>query len=221
MPLPFDSRTVFFTLEVLGTFAFALSGLFAARAHRLDAVGTFIAAFLAAFGGGTLRDVLLYQRPFYWVANTSLLWGVLVMALLASLLLRISSRWLSGGVFLVVDAIGLGVFSATGTQIAQQQGWPMLPCVLMGVITATFGGLLRDMVCNEKPILITDPSPYASIAFVGNWLLLALLHLQWLDAFWATASTAALITLARVVLAWWGVKLPQLDDGGGEAEKTS
>ena len=211
MELSLDPRLVFTTLEVIAIFAFALSGLFVAKQHRLDAVGSFIAIFLAAFGGGTLRDILLDQRPFYWVKNSSLLWGVLAMALLGSLTLRLSSRLFSNRVILVADAIGLGIFSATGTQMALQLDWPARPAVMIGVIAATFGGLLRDIACNEKPMLMSDPTPYASVAFVGNWGLLLLLQLQWLDVFWSTVVASVAIAGARLLLAFLGVKLPQLD----------
>ena len=211
MELSLDPRLVFVTLEIVGIFAFALSGLFVAKQHRLDAVGSFIAIFLAAFGGGTLRDLMLEQRPFYWVEQSALLWGVLVMALLGSLTLRITSRLFSDRVILVADAVGLGIFSATGTQMALQHGWPALPAVLMGVLAATFGGLLRDIACNEKPMLMSDPTPYASVAFVGNWGLLLRLQLQWLDVFWSTVVASASIAGARLLLAFLGVKLPQLD----------
>lgn len=211
MDLPIDPRLVFFTLEVTAIFAFAMSGLFVAQAHRLDVVGTFIATFLAAFGGGTLRDVLLDQRPFYWVAHTGILWGVLGMSVLASHTLHASSSKHSGRLIVLADAVGLGIFSATGTQMAIQHGWPALPCVMMGVLTATFGGLLRDIACNQKPMLMTDPTPYASVAFVGNWLLLGLLQTHWLEPFWATVLVATLIASLRLLLAVLGVKLPQLD----------
>ena len=209
-PIPIDVKTVFFAFEVIATFAFALSGLFVARDNKLDAVGTFIATFLAAFGGGTLRDIMLQQRPFYWVTQSELLWGILFMSVLSSLTLRMSN-WLSQRMIMVADAIGLGIFSATGTQMALQHGWPALPAVLMGVLAATFGGLLRDIACNEKPMLMSDPTPYASVAFVGNWGLLLLLQLQWLDVFWSTVVASASIAGARLLLAFLGVKLPQLD----------
>ena len=175
--IPIDVKTVFFAFEVIATFAFALSGLFVARDNKLDAVGTFIATFLAAFGGGTLRDIMLMQRPFYWVTQSELLWGILFMSVLSSVTLKVT-KLLSNRIIMVADAIGLGIFSATGTHLALLMGWPPMPCVMIGVITATFGGLLRDVVCNQKPMLMSDPSPYASVAFVGNWLLLGLIHLN-------------------------------------------
>ena len=208
--IPIDVKTVFFAFEVIATFAFALSGLFVARDNKLDAVGTFIATFLAAFGGGTLRDIMLMQRPFYWVTQSELLWGILFMSVLSSLTLKVT-RLLSNRIIMVADAIGLGIFSATGTHLALLMGWPPMPCVMIGVITATFGGLLRDVVCNQKPMLMSDPSPYASVAFVGNWLLLGLIHLNWMNTFWNIVVAASVIAGGRLLLAFFGVKLPQLD----------
>ena len=209
-PIPIDVKTVFFAFEVIATFAFALSGLFVARDNKLDAVGTFIATFLAAFGGGTLRDIMLQQRPFYWVTQSELLWGILFMSVLSSVTLKVT-KLLSNRIIMVADAIGLGIFSATGTHLALLMGWPPMPCVMIGVITATFGGLLRDVVCNQKPMLMSDPSPYASVAFVGNWLLLGLIHLNWMNTFWNIVVAASVIAGGRLLLAFFGVKLPQLD----------
>ena len=208
--IPIDVKTVFFAFEVIATFAFALSGLFVARDNKLDAVGTFIATFLAAFGGGTLRDIMLMQRPFYWVTQSELLWGILFMSVLSSVTLKVT-KLLSNRIIMVADAIGLGIFSATGTHLALLMGWPPMPCVMIGVITATFGGLLRDVVCNQKPMLMSDPSPYASVAFVGNWLLLGLIHLNWMNTLWNIVVAASVIAGGRLLLAFFGVKLPQLD----------
>jgi uncharacterized membrane protein YeiH len=211
LQLAIDPRSIFFALEIVGVVTFALAGLVAARAHQMDGVGTFTVTFLSAFGGGTLRDLFLEQRPFYWVQHTEVLWLVLAMAALANLTLRMTSRILSDRLILMADAIGLGLFSTTGTLAAMEQGWPLLPCTLVGVIAATFGGVLRDIVCNEKPQLIVDPSPYASVAFAGNWLLLGIVHLAWLDEFWAAAAMGAAIAVTRVWLALRGVQLPRLN----------
>ena len=213
IPITVDPRTIFFILEVIAIHSFALSGLVVARTHKMDAVGTFIAVFLVAFGGGTLRDLLLDTRPFYWVKHNYLLWVLLIMSVLASLTLKISSKLVSNRLALVTDAIGLGIFSATGTQMALQLDWPPLPAVMIGVITATFGGLLRDIVCNQKPMLLTDPVPYATCAFFGNWLLLGLLAMGWFDVFWSVSIAAAFIALLRIVVYALDIRMPQLDGG--------
>jgi uncharacterized membrane protein YeiH len=202
-----DPRTLFSTVEFIAVFAFALSGLVEAQRRGLDVVGAFVVAFLTAFGGGTLRDILLDQRPFYWVSHGWLLWGILLMTLIAPPLLRLLSRLFSERLLVVADAVGLGIFSATGTQLALAAGLPNLPAVMMGVVTAVCGGLLRDVVCNELPMLLRDNRPYATCAFFGNWLLVGLLQTP-LPMFETVVLCSSLIALARLLTLRWDVRLP-------------
>jgi uncharacterized membrane protein YeiH len=159
------------TVEATATIAFALSGLLEAARKRLDAVGVCVVAGLAAFGGGTLRDVLLDRRPFFWVEHALWLWALLGGCAVAMLLLRGRHFAPTEKAMQWPDALGLGLFSAGGTQLALAQEMPALVAVLMGVVTATFGGVLRDIVCNEIPSAFRDHRPYAVCAFVGGWVL--------------------------------------------------
>jgi uncharacterized membrane protein YeiH len=158
-----------FAVEGLATAAFALSGAMEAARKRLDAVGVCVVAFLAAFGGGTLRDLLLDQRPFFWVRHVELLWAVLALCVLAMLFLRDRHFVLTEKAIQWPDALGLGLFAAVGVDKALQAQLPTLVAVLMGVITGVFGGVLRDMVCNEIPSAFRDHRPYAVCAFAGGW----------------------------------------------------
>lgn len=158
-------------LEATATVAFALSGLLEAARKRLDAVGVCVVAGLAAFGGGTLRDVLLDRRPFFWVEHVVWLWVLLGLCVAAMLLLRGRHFAPTEKAMQWPDAVGLGLFSAGGTQLALAQGLPAIVAVLMGVVTATFGGVLRDIVCNEIPSAFRDHRPYAVCAFAGGWVL--------------------------------------------------
>jgi uncharacterized membrane protein YeiH len=131
--------------------AFALSGVIGALRKRMDIVGICACGFLAAFGGGTLRDVLLDRRPFFWVEHQYVLLGVLAISVAGATLvsrkrLERGQRWLQAP-----DAIGLGLFCATGTHLSFLLDQPPIVAVMMGVITGTFGGVLRDLVCNEIP----------------------------------------------------------------------
>lgn len=159
-------------IEAAATLAFALSGLVVAARKRLDAVGVAMVAGLAAFGGGTVRDVLLDRRPFFWVDHPGWVWALLVLTIAAMVFMR--ARHLSPTLRAVQwpDAIGLGLFSAHGTQIALEQGLPGIVAVLMGMITAVFGGVLRDIVCNDIPSAFSDHQPYAICAFFGGWALI-------------------------------------------------
>ncbi len=200
--------TLFLTVaEALATLAFALSGLLAAARKRLDVVGVGVESGLAAFGGGTLRDVLLDRRPFFWVEHPGWLWTLLGLTAAAMLWGRHHHDAPTERAIQWPDAVGLGLFSATGTQLALAQGQPALVAVLMGVITATFGGVLRDIVCNEIPTAFRDHRPYAVCAFLGGWVMVGLQALGIGEA--ATLlSAAAVASGLRLVALWRDWRLP-------------
>ncbi len=195
-------------VEAMATVAFALSGLIEAARKRLDPVGVSIVAGLAAFGGGTLRDVLLDRRPFFWVQHADWLWALLALCIVAMLFLRARHFAITERAMQWPDALGLGLFTATGTTMASESGLPAIVAVLMGVVTAVFGGVLRDIVCNEIPRAFRDHRPYAVCSFFGAWALIAARALdapEW-------AGLAAAIGVAsglRVVALATGWSLPR------------
>ncbi len=194
-------------VEGVATLAFALSGVLQAARKRLDVVGVCVVAGLAAFGGGTLRDVLLDRRPFVWVDQPLWLWGLIVLGFGSMALLRTRHVEPTERAMLWPDALGLGLFAAAGTWLAWQQGLPAIVSVLMGVITATFGGVLRDIVCNEIPTAFRDHRPYAVCAFAGGWLLLGLDRLG-LPGEWAVGLAALATTALRGLALWRDWRLP-------------
>lgn len=194
-------------VEATATLAFALSGLLEAARKRLDAVGVCLVAGLAAFGGGTLRDVLLDRRPFFWVAHAEWLWALLALCIGAMLFLRARHFAPTEKAMQWPDALGLGLFSASGTQLALAQDLPAIVAVLMGVITATFGGVLRDIVCNEIPTALRDHRPYAVCAFVGAWVLVFAEQAGAPPA-WGLALAAATAGGLRIVALVTGYTLP-------------
>lgn len=161
-------------VEVIAVFAFALSGLIAAARKKLDAVGVCMVSGVAAFGGGTLRDILLDRRPFFWVENSWWLWILLALCIIAMVFMRARHLQLTERAIQLPDALGLGLFTALGTQIALAQNMPYIVAILMGVVTASFGGVLRDIFCNEIPKAFSDHQPYAIFAFAGGSLLILL-----------------------------------------------
>jgi uncharacterized membrane protein YeiH len=201
-------------VESAATVAFALSGLLAGARQRLDAVGLCFVTGLAAFGGGTLRDVLLDRRPFFWVEHAHWLWALLGLCVGAMLFLRRRHFAITERAMQWPDALGLGLFSASGTQLALAQGLPAIVAVLMGVVTAVFGGVLRDIVLNEIPTAFRDHRPYAVCAFVGGWVLVGAMALG------AGEGTALLVGAAtatglRVLALATGWKLPAWGAGPG------
>lgn len=199
-------------VEAAATLAFALSGLLEAARKRLDAVGVCIVAGLAAFGGGTLRDVLLDRRPFFWVAHSEWLWILLALCAGAMAFLRARHFAPTERAMQWPDALGLGLFSASGTQLALAQELPAIVAVLMGVITAVFGGVLRDIVCNEIPTALRDHRPYAICAFAGGWVLV-LVQQAGMPAGLALVVAAASATGLRVLALLTGFTLPRWSSG--------
>ena len=197
--------TLFF--EVIGTLAFALSGLIEAARKKLDLVGMAMVSGLAAFGGGTLRDILLDRRPFFWVENSVWVWVLLAICIAALLFMRARHLEPTARAMQWPDAIGLGAFTAGGTQLALNAGVPAIIAVIMGVLTAVFGGVLRDIVVNEIPKAFSDHIPYSVIAFAGGWVVVGMNFLE-TDPFLAVAVSAVLTISLRFAALIFGWRLP-------------
>jgi len=193
--------------EIIGTLAFALSGLIEAARKRLDLVGMAMVSGLAAFGGGTLRDILLDRRPFFWVENEIWVWVLILICIGALLFLRSRHLEPTERAMQWPDAIGLGAFTAGGTQLALEAGVPAVISVIMGVLTAIFGGVLRDIVVNEIPKAFSDHVPYAVIAFTGGWVVVGL-NVVNVDPFVAVAIGSVFTIMVRVLALLFGWRLP-------------
>jgi uncharacterized membrane protein YeiH len=212
MTPPVWSSQALQAVEAAATIAFALSGLLASARKRLDAVGVCVVAGLAAFGGGTLRDVLLDRRPFFWVEHANWLWVLLALCVAAMLFLRARHFAVTERAMQWPDALGLGLFTAGGTQIALGLGQPAIIAVLMGMITAVFGGVLRDIVCNEIPSAFHDHRPYAVCSFFGGWVVVAAHALQWPETAALLAGAVTAFALRAAALAT-GFTLPRWQAG--------
>jgi uncharacterized membrane protein YeiH len=193
--------------DIIGTLAFALSGLIEAARKKLDIVGMAMVSGLAAFGGGTLRDILLDRRPFFWVENEIWVWILILICIGALLFIRARHLEPTERAMQWPDAIGLGAFTAGGTQLALTAGVPAVISVIMGVLTAVFGGVLRDIVVNEIPKAFSDHIPYAVIAFTGGWVVVGLNAIN-ADAFVAVAVGAIFTIVLRVLAMLFGWRLP-------------
>lgn len=205
-------------VEAVATLAFALSGLLAAARKGLDAVGVCVVAGLTAFGGGTLRDLLLDRRPYSWVEHPGWIWVIGGGCVLAMSFMRARHLMPTERAMQWPDALGLGLFTAGGTRVALEQGMPAAVAVLMGIISAVFGGVVRDIVCNEIPTAFRDHRPYALCSFFGAWTLVAAQALQ--APAWAAMSAAvAVATGLRVLALATNWTLPRWLPAGAEAER--
>jgi len=147
---------------------FAISGALAGLRSRLDIVGVAFVATLTGIGGGTVRDLLLGDTPLAWIKNPTELIVCLVVAVVISFLNRpLAGRRLSG--LYLADAFGLALFAVLGAAKAQTLGAHPVVCVLLGAMTASFGGIIRDVVCNETPVFL-KAEIYISAALVGGAL---------------------------------------------------
>ncbi|MFM8624804.1 MAG: trimeric intracellular cation channel family protein [Betaproteobacteria bacterium] len=202
-------------IELIATLAFALSGVIEGARKRLDAVGICVVAGLAAFGGGTVRDILLERRPLFWMEHAQWVWALLGMCVAAMLFMRARHLEPTERAMQWPDALGLGLFTAVGTQIALDAQVSALIAVILGMVTAVFGGVLRDMVCNKIPKAFSDHRPYAICSFAGAWIMVALHPTelpQWVGLVAAAAAVTALRVLA-IALDW---RLPRWKAGSGE-----
>jgi uncharacterized membrane protein YeiH len=189
-------------IEFVAVLAAAFSGFAEARNKKMDAVGVFTVAFITAFGGGTLRDVLLDRRPFFWVEHQSYVVLILVLTLIATPLLRLAQRVVPPTMFVVADAISLGFFSIAGVTVASELGSPPIMAAMMGVVTGVFGGVLRDVILNEVPMVLRDGKPYALAALAGCIFFL-LIREAGMPASVATWVSAALIVAVRLIAWRW------------------
>ena len=194
-------------LEIIGTVAFGASGLIAAARKKLDMVGVVLLVLVTAFGGGTLRDLLLDRHPFFWMTNEIWIWVLAALAVATQFLVKARNVELSAKAIDWPDAIGLGVFAASGTQIALTAGHSALIASIMGVITAAFGGLIRDVLIAEIPGLVNDHQLYASLAFVGGLFIWVLEYFK-LDSTIATLTGAITIIVLRILAIRLGWRLP-------------
>jgi uncharacterized membrane protein YeiH len=200
--------TVSTALEAAAVLVCALSGMITAARKRMDIVGTYCLAIVTAFGGGTLRDLLIDRRPFFWVSHDEYLLIIvgLSVAFVYSRPFHARARnWHRQGV--LVDAMGLALFTLTGVGLALEKGLPLFVSSLIGVITGTFGGVLRDVASIEIPLLFRPGELYAISSFAGGWVYIAALHVG-LTSF--AAGTMAFLTIVglRLVSHAFGVRVP-------------
>ncbi len=175
----------------------ALTGVLDAGRKRMDLVGAVMVGMATALGGGTVRDILL-QRPVFWLSDQSYLLAALattVVVFFAVRKLQLPSR-----LFLIPDAIGLALFTVVGTQIALDWHAPWLAASLLGMTTGVVGGVLRDVLCNEVPLIFVRGELYASAAWAGALVLIGLqaLAVSAVTAAWAGMAAVLGIRLAAM-----------------------
>ncbi len=156
--------TIFHLLDLLGTASFAISGALIAMNKKMDPFGVFIIAFVTAVGGGTLRDILIDRNPITWMSDLNYVYIIFISVVFA-IIFRKKIGYLSKSLFLF-DTIGLGIFTIIGTEIGIQNDLHPLLSISLGMMTATFGGVTRDILINEIPIIF-HKEIYATACILG------------------------------------------------------
>ena len=197
-------------LDLIGVGVFSVSGALAAGRRRLDILGVIVLGTVTAIGGGTIRDVLLARHPIFWLADPAYL-----VIIVASALVTIAwTRWHPPPyvVLLVADALGLALFSVAGAQIAESASLPAASCVLLGTVTGTAGGAVRDVLTAEVPLILRRGNLYASAAIAGtaSYFLFQAAGMQRGAASFAGMAMCAALRFAAI---WWGLQLPVFELG--------
>ena len=199
-------------IDYIGTFAFAISGVRLAARKNFDIFGAYVVGFVTAVGGGTIRDMMLSQTPFWMLQPSYII--VTALALVTVIILR---KWLVrlNYTFFFFDALGLGLFTVVGIEKTLGAGFPMWVAMIMGCITGAAGGMLRDIFINEIP-LIFRKDIYAMACIGGGFFYWICRKLGAPDI--ATQSIAALsVVLIRVLCVHFKINLPSLKGDGSQS----
>jgi uncharacterized membrane protein YeiH len=216
-----NSRLVLQSVEAAAVVASAVAGMIIASNKRMDLVGAFALACVNAFGGGTVRDLLLDNRPFYWMAHW---WFFPVMlAICVPFVYSVRALHLAHEVHrrsVKMDAIGLGLFTVAGTGIALAHDAPIVVAALMGVATGTMGGVLRDIVVNEVPDLFRPGGLYATASFAGALAFIGGL-VSGIEYTTAALLGAAVVVALRLLSVHLGLAIPRAQWTGDSEDGTS
>ncbi len=201
-------------MDYLGVAVFAVSGVLAAGRKHLDWFGVLVIATVTAIGGGTLRDLLI-ERPVFWLGDTGYLWVIFAATLLTLLFVRFREVPLRA--LLVADALGLALFAISGARIAETAGYGGIVVVILGTMTGVAGGVFRDMLLAEIPLLLRDGDIYATAAIFGIVVYLVLQSTGF-DRLTAGHAGMAAIVAIRFAAIFFGLRMPALRLG--DSKKT-
>ena len=202
--------SLIYLLDLSAVAVCAITATLEAHRRELDLFGVWVIAIISGIGGGTVRDILLGRLPVYWVHDPIyVMVGIIAGTLTFFLGRRLS---LPKNFFLIPDALGLALFTVIGTSVALKLGTPWLIASLMGVITGVFGGVIRDILCNEVPLILRTDI-YATASLAGALLFIAL------ESLGMTHNVSMLLAMGSIVIIRlaairWHIHLPRL---GAEA----
>ncbi|MEM7085786.1 MAG: trimeric intracellular cation channel family protein [Bacteroidota bacterium] len=192
-------------IDILGTIAFAVSGGLTAMKKRLDLFGIFIIAFVTAVGGGTLRDILI-DAPVAWMNDLTFFY-VIVIATILALIFRRKLSYVRRSLFLF-DTIGIALYTIVGVEKGIAAGFSPVICVALGTMSACFGGVIRDILCNEIPVIFRK-NIYATACIMGGFAYFLLIETTLTSDFVVLISGAIVIGI-RLLAVIFNLSLPSI-----------
>ncbi|WP_394973311.1 trimeric intracellular cation channel family protein [uncultured Croceitalea sp.] len=198
---------MFYTIiDILGTIAFAISGVLVAMEKRLDLFGVIIIAFVTSIGGGTLRDLLIGNTPVVWMRDATYVITIIASVVLTILFVK-QLKYLRKSLFLF-DTIGIGLFTMIGIEKGLEAGLLPIICIALGTITASFGGVIRDILCNEIPVIFRKEI-YATPCILGGLSYFLLEQLPIVDAY-AYVGGILIVVGLRLLAVKFAIQLPNI-----------
>lgn len=199
--------TLLYILDLIGTFSFAISGAMHAAKKQLDAFGVFITAFLTALGGGTIRDLLLGRSPVGWM--TDLNYSIIVLIAVFISFIGYRQLYKLSKTFFLFDAIGIGVFTIIGINIGITYNIHIFLAITMGMVSACFGGILRDIFLTQIPLILRKEI-YATACLLGGVLYVFLEQFIFIQEF-NLLITIIFIILIRITAVKYHISLPKIN----------
>jgi len=196
----------FQVIDILGTIAFAISGVSVAMNKKMDAFGLLIIAFVTSVGGGTLRDILIGQTPVSWMTNMTYVY-VIFGATVFTVAFRKRINYLRISLFLF-DTIGIGLYTVVGVEKGLNIGLHPIICIALGTMTACFGGVIRDILCNEIPVIFRKEI-YATACIAGGISYFVLRQLP-IDNNIVFIIAGAVVITIRLIAVKFKISLPSL-----------
>ncbi|MBA6154343.1 trimeric intracellular cation channel family protein [Gelidibacter maritimus] len=195
------------TLDILGTIAFAISGVSVAMNKKMDPFGVLIIAFVTAVGGGTLRDILIGVTPVTWMTDMTYVY-VIFAATVFTVIFKQKINYLRKSL-LLFDSIGIGLYTVVGIEKGLSAGLHPFICISLGTITACFGGVLRDILSNEIPVIFRTKEIYATACILGGITYFLLRQLP-IDDNIVFMIAGAVVISVRLIAVRFNISLPNL-----------
>ena len=197
---------MFYIIDILGTIAFAISGVLVALNKRMDAFGILIIAFVTAVGGGTLRDILIGETPVGWMKDMTFIY-VIILSTIFAVAFRSKIDYLRKSL-LLFDTIGIGLYTVVGVEKGISAGLHPIICVFLGTMSACFGGVIRDILCNEIPVIFRK-EVYATACILGGATYFLVIKLPLASDFVFVIAGVVVIAI-RLIAVKFKVSLPNL-----------